>query len=76
MLKSGRNRRGCAHDRAGPMRESVPVYREPELRGMKANQYRSTGIEGDFCEYTADSDDVARSFRDHVARYSDMMSPA
>src|SRR3954452_17549160 len=24
----------------------------------------------------ADSDDVARSFRDHVARYSDMMSPA
>jgi hypothetical protein len=24
----------------------------------------------------ADSDDVARSFRDHVARCSDMMSPA
>jgi DNA-binding response OmpR family regulator len=24
----------------------------------------------------ADSDDVARSFRDHVARSSDMMSPA
>ena len=27
-------------------------------------------------EYAADSDDVARSFRDHVARCSDMMSPA
>ena len=26
--------------------------------------------------YLADSDDVARSFRDHVARCSDMMSPA
>jgi hypothetical protein len=25
---------------------------------------------------TADSDDVARLFRDHVARCSDMMSPA
>ncbi len=28
------------------------------------------------CPYYADSDDVARSFRDHVARRSDMMSPA
>ena len=27
-------------------------------------------------EKTADSGDVARSFRDHVARCSDMMSPA
>jgi lysylphosphatidylglycerol synthetase-like protein (DUF2156 family) len=26
--------------------------------------------------YGADSDDVARLFRDHVARCSDMMSPA
>jgi protein tyrosine phosphatase (PTP) superfamily phosphohydrolase (DUF442 family) len=28
-----------------------------------------------FCAVIADSDDVARSFRDHVARDSDMMSP-
>src|SRR3954470_24207079 len=29
-----------------------------------------------FDRLRADSDDVARSFRDHVARCSDMMSPA
>jgi hypothetical protein len=29
----------------------------------------------DICDYPADSDEVARAFRDDVARYSDMMSP-
>src|SRR3954451_2803422 len=33
-------------------------------------------IEKENTTIIADSDDVARSFRDHVARYSDMMSPA
>ena len=27
------------------------------------------------CDVAADSDEVARAFRDEVARYSDMMSP-
>ena len=27
------------------------------------------------CDRAADSDEVARAFRDDVARYSDMMSP-
>jgi hypothetical protein len=50
----------------------------PDLKFLGRDGFFAALREGDFIEEPigADSDDVARSFRDHVARCSDMMSPA
>ena len=68
---------------AGECAALVIIVRiDAEMLGAHFNEHlhklglRFVGKLGDLTQQRADSDDVARSFRDHVARCSDMMSPA
>jgi hypothetical protein len=57
-----------------PLYHRGSVFGPPERRKLDRNM--RTRILYLAIALDADSDDVARSFRDHVARCSDMMSPA
>ncbi len=54
-------------------RDDEPRQGQPIAIGVPTETSTSDRI--DQSRYSADSDEVARAFRDDVARYSDMMSP-
>src|SRR5580700_11727695 len=65
--------RGSTDPRLSTINSIETAFDQVGVMFLDAGDTRDGGIG---VRLNADSDDVARSFRDHVARCSDMMSPA